>query len=77
MNFEDTPQEAAFRAKARAWLEKNARYRQPGETAPNPMGERESAEVIQKAKDWQAKKFDEGWAVLTWPKEYEIGRAHV
>jgi len=70
MNFEDTPQEAAFRAKARAWLEKNARYRQPGETAPNPMGERESAEVIQKAKDWQAKKFDEGWAVLTWPKEY-------
>jgi len=70
MNFEDTPQEAAFRAKARAWLEKNARYRQPGETAPNPMGERESAEVIQKAKDWQAKKFDEGWAVLTWRKEY-------
>jgi len=34
------------------------------------LGERESAAVIQKAKDWQTKKFDEGWAVLTWPKEY-------
>ena len=26
--------------------------------------------MIQKAKDWQTKKFDEGWAVLTWPREY-------
>ena len=70
MNFEDTPQEAAFRAKARAWLERNARLRPPGEIAPNMLGERESADVIQQAKDWQTKKFDEGWAVLTWPKEY-------
>jgi acyl-CoA dehydrogenase len=70
MNFEDTPQEAAFRAKARAWLEKNARLRPADEIAPNMLGERESAAVIQKAKDWQTKKFDEGWAVLTWPKEY-------
>jgi len=70
MNFEDTPQEAAFRAKARAWLEQNARLRPPDEIAPNLLGERESADVIQKAKAWQTKKFDEGWAVLTWPKEY-------
>jgi acyl-CoA dehydrogenase len=70
MNFEDTPQEAAFRKKARAWLEANARLRPPGEIAASPLGERESADVIQKAKDWQTKKFDEGWAVLTWPKEY-------
>jgi acyl-CoA dehydrogenase len=70
MNFEDTPQEAAFRAKARGWLEKNARVRPPGETAPNMLGERESADVIQRAKAWQTKKFDEGWAVLTWPKEF-------
>jgi acyl-CoA dehydrogenase len=34
------------------------------------LGERESADVIQKAKDWQATKFDAGWACLTWPKEY-------
>jgi len=70
VNFEDTPQEAAFRAKARGWLEKNARLRPQGETAPNMLGERESADVIQRAKGWQTKKFDEGWAVLTWPKEF-------
>jgi acyl-CoA dehydrogenase len=70
MNFEDTPQEAAFRTKARAWLEKNARLRPPGEIAANMLGERESADVIQNAKDWQTKKFDEGWAVLTWPTEF-------
>jgi acyl-CoA dehydrogenase len=70
MDFNDTPQEAAFRTKARAWLEKNARLRSPDEVVPNPLGERESADVIQKAKDWQTKKFDNGWACLTWPKEY-------
>jgi acyl-CoA dehydrogenase len=70
MDFNDTPQEAEFRARCRAWLEKNAEPLDPNETAPNPLGEREDAATIQAAKDWQAKKFDEGWAVLTWPKEY-------
>jgi alkylation response protein AidB-like acyl-CoA dehydrogenase len=70
MDFNDTPQEAAFRAKARAWLEQNAKLRDPDAIAPNLLGERESAEVIQQAKDWQTKKFDHGWACLTWPKEY-------
>jgi alkylation response protein AidB-like acyl-CoA dehydrogenase len=70
MDFNDTPQEAAFRAKARAWLEKHSQPRDPDEIAPNPLGERESSEVIQQAKAWQALKFDHGWACLTWPKEY-------
>ena len=70
MDFEDTPQEAAFRRKARAWLAEHARLRDPDEIAPNPLGERESGEVIQQAKTWQTLKFDHGWACLTWPKEY-------
>jgi acyl-CoA dehydrogenase len=69
MDFEDTPQEAAFRTKARAWLEKNAQLRGPDDAA-DELGEREDAGTIAAAKAWQAKKFDEGWAVLTWPKEY-------
>jgi len=69
MDFEDTPQEAAFRKKARAWLEKNAQLRGPDDAA-DELGEREDAGTIAAAKAWQAKKFDEGWAVLTWPKEY-------
>jgi alkylation response protein AidB-like acyl-CoA dehydrogenase len=70
MNFDDTPEESAFRTKARAWLEANARLRPAEETVPNLLGERESADVIRQAKAWQAKKFDAGWACLTWPVEY-------
>jgi alkylation response protein AidB-like acyl-CoA dehydrogenase len=69
MDFDDTPQEAAFRKKARAWLEKNAQLRSPDDS-PDELGEREEPGTIKAAKGWQAKKFDEGWAVLTWPKEY-------
>lgn len=70
MDFEDTPQEAAFRTKARAWLEKNAEVHKPDEAGADELAEREDSDAIAAAKAWQAKKFDEGWAVLTWPKEY-------
>ena len=70
MDFDDTPQEAAFRAKANAWLASHVKKRNPDEVAPNPLGEREDAGVIARAKRWQATKFDAGWACLTWPKEY-------
>jgi acyl-CoA dehydrogenase len=69
MDFEDTPQESAFRKKARAWLEKNAQPRGPDD-ATDELSEREDADAIARAKAWQARKFDEGWACLTWPKEY-------
>jgi acyl-CoA dehydrogenase len=70
MDFEDTPQEAEFRKKARAWLDANAELRDPDETGGDLLGEREDEGAIAAAKAWQAKKFDEGWAVLTWPKEF-------
>ncbi|MGH7289102.1 MAG: acyl-CoA dehydrogenase family protein [Myxococcota bacterium] len=70
MNFDDTPQEAEFRAKARAFLSKHLQPLNPDEMAPNVLGEREDKEAIAWAKRWQATKFDAGWAVLTWPKEY-------
>jgi acyl-CoA dehydrogenase len=70
MNFDDTPQEAEFRAKARAFLSKHLEKLDPDETAPNLLGEREDKSAIDWAKRWQATKFDAGWAVLTWPKEY-------
>ena len=70
MNFDDTPQEAEFRAKARAFLSKHLESLDPNETAPNLLGEREDKGAIEWAKRWQATKFDAGWAVLTWPKEY-------
>jgi acyl-CoA dehydrogenase len=70
MNFDDTPQEAEFRAKARAFLSEHLEPLDPNETAPNLLGEREDKSAIDWAKRWQATKFDAGWAVLTWPKEY-------
>ena len=70
MDFNDTPQEAEFRARCHAWLVKNAEPLDPEQTAPSPLGEREDADTIERAREWQARKFDAGWAVLTWPKEY-------
>jgi alkylation response protein AidB-like acyl-CoA dehydrogenase len=60
MDFSDTPEEAAFRAEARAWLEANAR----------PLVESSAGmDEIARAKAWQAKKADAGWACITWPEE--------
>jgi alkylation response protein AidB-like acyl-CoA dehydrogenase len=77
MDFDDTPEEAAFRARARAWLEQNAKPREADGEAPDPLREREDKDAIRAAKAWQARKFDAGWACLTWPKEYggqDLGR---
>ena len=65
MDFDDSPEEAAFRAEVKAWLAENAKeYTQPLET---PLSE---ADEILRAKDWQAKKADAGYAAIHWPKEY-------
>jgi alkylation response protein AidB-like acyl-CoA dehydrogenase len=65
MDFNDTPEEAAFRATARDWLEANA----PRERASG----RGDAEHMAAAKAWQAKKAAAGYAQITWPKEWGGG----
>ncbi len=74
MDFEDTQEEAAFRAECRSWLDANAERRDPDETGGDILGEREDEGTIKRCKEWQAKKFDAGWAGIRWPKEYG-GRA--
>ncbi len=70
MDFNDTPEEAEFRARVRAWLDGNAKLRDP-ETPPRGLfAEGESQEIVAEAKAWQAKKADAGWACLRWPKQY-------
>ena len=69
MDFNDTPEEAAFRAEARAWLESKAEPLTPGQRRAAPMGEGTKG-LLQKAREWQATKADDGWACITWPKEY-------
>ena len=63
MDFSDTPEEAAYRAKARAWLEANAPR---GGLDPG----RETGEALEKARAWQARKAANGYAQITWPKEW-------
>ena len=74
MDFGDTPEEAAFRTEARAWLEANAPAKGSAEAfdhmstpGRNPEMERELAD---KARAWQAKLAAGGWACLDWPREY-------
>ena len=73
MDFNDTPGEARFRADARAFLDRHATALAPGEVPPGPfIGDDPVA--VRHAQDWQALKFDHGWACLTWPEEHG-GRA--
>jgi alkylation response protein AidB-like acyl-CoA dehydrogenase len=67
MDFNDTPDEAAFRAEVRSWLAANARLRAPGER-PSRSRAVDGA-TIAEAKAWQAKKAAAGLACITWPKE--------
>ncbi len=69
MDFNDSPEEAAYRAKVRTWLDANATLRDPNAPKANMLDEAEG-DFISKAKAWQAKKAEAGWACLRWPKEY-------
>ncbi|HWS76243.1 MAG TPA: acyl-CoA dehydrogenase [Quisquiliibacterium sp.] len=72
MNFDDNPQEAAFRAEVRAWIQANApkELRDELELAGFGQPPLRTGDVIAASRAWQKKKFDAGWACLHWPKEY-------
>jgi alkylation response protein AidB-like acyl-CoA dehydrogenase len=63
MDFNDTPEEAAYRAEVRKWLDANA-----PKTAVADDGEGGGSMAASKA--WQAKKAAAGYAQITWPKEW-------
>jgi alkylation response protein AidB-like acyl-CoA dehydrogenase len=71
MDFDDTPEEAAFRGEARAWLDVNAEPLSAGERREAPIGVAgRDSELLLRARAWQARKADAGWACLTWPVDY-------
>ena len=65
MDFSDSAEEAAYRAKVRAWLEANA----PTEGFSNIEGMTIADEIV-RARAWQTKKAAAGYAQITWPKEW-------
>ena len=64
MDFNDTPEEAAYRQKVRTWLEANA----PRSRDANDDGE--GGGDLAAARSWQARKAAAGFACITWPKEW-------
>ncbi|MHB1243166.1 MAG: acyl-CoA dehydrogenase family protein, partial [Gaiellaceae bacterium] len=58
MDLRDTPEEAAFRAELRAWIEANL------------TDEMRRGRLAESGREWSRKLFDAGYAGLTWPKEY-------
>ena len=64
MDFNDSPEEAAYRQQVREWLAANA----PKTPLRDASGE--SAEGLVRARDWQARKAAAGYAQITWPKDW-------
>ncbi|HUO90407.1 MAG TPA: acyl-CoA dehydrogenase family protein [Rhizomicrobium sp.] len=68
MDFEDSPEEAAFRKEVRAWLDANAKKRTgKREIDPEDM-ENGAAGEMAASKAWQKRKAEAGYARITWPK---------
>jgi alkylation response protein AidB-like acyl-CoA dehydrogenase len=89
VDLDDTPEQAAFRAQARGWLEEHS-SEAPVLTGPGAL--QDEAEILAARRAWQGKLAEAGLAGVTWPKEYggqglgpieqvlsnqEIGRAKV
>ena len=78
MDFNDNPDEAAFRAQARAWLDANApRHLLNGlqaavaqTTSSVHPPEIEGQDPVAISKAWQMRKAEGGWACLHWPTQY-------
>ena len=89
MDLDDTPQQAAYRAQVRSWLDQHA-AEAPVIAGPDAITDED--ELIAARRAWQGKLAEGGLAGVTWPKEFggqglgpieqvicsqEIGRAHV
>ncbi len=91
MDLDDTPEQAAYRAQVRSWLEAHA-SEAPPVRSPAGASEEDEDRYIAARRTWQGKLAEGGLAGVTWPKEYggqglgpieqvvcnqEIGRAKV
>ena len=63
MDFNDSPDEAAYRQQVRDWLDANA-------PKARVAGDPEGGDGLAASKAWQAKKAAAGYACITWPKEW-------
>ena len=64
MDLNDTPEQAQYREKVRAWLEAHKNE------APPRSGSSQDTSYIDARRTWQRKLAEAGLAGVTWPKEY-------
>ena len=67
MDFEDSPEDAAFRTEVRSWLEQHAQRRGGGYEWSRDM---QHPEYVDRCRRWQHTLFEGGWGAITWPTEY-------
>jgi alkylation response protein AidB-like acyl-CoA dehydrogenase len=72
VDIDDTPEEAAFRAEARSWLEANAVPKGHADdfSSGTWSGSYDEDTYLDRCRDWQHRLYDGGWAGITWPKAY-------
>jgi alkylation response protein AidB-like acyl-CoA dehydrogenase len=68
MDFNDTPEEAAYRQQVRAWLAENA----PAARGAAADGGDEAPDMAA-SRAWQRRKAEAGYACITWPKAWGGG----
>jgi alkylation response protein AidB-like acyl-CoA dehydrogenase len=66
VDLDDTPEQAAYRAQVRAWLEQN-KDQAPVLTGPDAL--QDEHEIVAARRAWQGKLAEAGLAGVTWPKD--------
>jgi alkylation response protein AidB-like acyl-CoA dehydrogenase len=66
MDFSDTPEEAAFRAEARAFLDAHMPLKGKGAHVSRAM----TPDDVSASRAWQRTKAENGFAGILWPKDY-------
>ena len=66
MDLTLTPAETAFRDALRVWLSDNI----PKDWVKNLAAIHDRREYFEFLRAWQRKVYDDGWAGISWPKEY-------
>jgi len=72
MDFDDTPEEAAFRAATREWLAANAVPKGGPDdfSAGHFTGALDPDDYVKRCRWWQGLLHDAGWAGITWPTAF-------
>ncbi|HXZ87910.1 MAG TPA: acyl-CoA dehydrogenase family protein [Candidatus Binataceae bacterium] len=66
MDFNYGPEDEAFRAEFRAWLEQNRQYAMPMQ---EPLSDEAEGDWDARVR-WHRKLHEGGWVAVSWPKEY-------